>query len=173
MRQHTYTNLTEEEYRAFGDFVRRAGFPTKSAYFTAVVRVSIYRCHRDYHTPSEKLDPTTLAWIQHWKNSMTAEDELRQTYFDVLTELAFPVIASRGGQLAFHLLQTEIECEMADRTGTIPPYEQMKTWTQVYETIHAEELGRHRADLARDAARETERLRQQEDPYREHEVIYE
>ncbi|MCQ2355890.1 MAG: hypothetical protein MJ014_02560 [Methanocorpusculum sp.] len=45
----------------------------------------------------------------------------------------------------------------------------MKTWMQVYETIHAEELGRHRADLARGTARETERLRQQEEPYTERE----
>ncbi|MDE2518552.1 MAG: hypothetical protein O0W93_03945 [Methanocorpusculum sp.] len=156
MRQHTYTNLTDEEYRAFGDFVRRAGFPTKSAYFTAVVRVSIYRPHLDYHTPPDELDPTTLAWIQHWKNSMTTEDRLRQTYFDILTDLAFPVIASRGAQLAFHLLQNEIETAMAEQAGMLPSYDQLKTWTQIYETIHAEELGRHRADLALEVVRESE-----------------
>jgi len=62
---------------------------------------------------------------------------------------------------------------MAERTGIIPSYEQLKTWMQVYETIHAEELGRHRADLARDTTQETERLRQQEKPYTEHEAVCE
>ena len=88
---------------------------------------------------------------------LTAEAELRQTYFDVLTDLAFPVIASRGAQLAFHLLQSDIETALAERTGIVPSYDCMKTWTQVYETIHAEEPGRHRADLALDGIQESER----------------
>ena len=33
----------------------------------------------------------------------------------------------------------------------------MKTWMQVYETIHAEEPGRHRTDFALDGIQESER----------------
>jgi hypothetical protein len=148
-------------------------FTSTSAYITAVCRTTLYGWHTSYHTPDQDLNPETAAWIAWHKSRMTKEDGLRQTFFDVLTDLAFPVIAARGAQLALHLLQTDIETAMAERTGIIPSYEQLKTWMQVYETIHAEELGRHRADLARDTAQETERIRQQEKSYTEHGAVCE
>ena len=167
MKRHAYTHLTEEEYQQLDELIRHQGFTTRTAYLTAVARVTLYGWQTKYHLPSGELDPVTAAWITWHKSRVTAEDQLRQTYFDILNDLAFPVIAARGAQLAFHLLRDEIETAMAERTGIVPSFDCMKTWTQVYETIHAEELGRHRADLTRDAARDTDLLRQQEEPCKE------
>ena len=155
-RKHLYALLTDEEYQTLDTLIHRMGFPHKIAYLTAVCRTTLYGWQTKYHVPSGELDPETADWIAWHKNHMTKEDLLRQTYFDILTDLAFPVIASRGAQLAFHLLQNEIETAMAEQAGMLPSYDQLKTWTQIYETIHAEELGRHRAGLARDTAQETE-----------------
>ncbi|MCZ0860918.1 hypothetical protein O0S10_06720 [Methanocorpusculum sp. MG] len=155
-RKHLYAFLNDEEYHTLTTLIGRMEFPTLSAYITAVCRTTLYGWQTKYHVPSGELDPETADWIAWHKNHMTKEDRLRQTYFDILTDLAFPVIASRGAQLAFHLLQNEIETAMAEQAGMLPSYDQLKTWTQVYETIHAEQLGRHRADLARDTAQETE-----------------
>jgi len=146
--------LTDEEYQTLGTLIRRMGFANRKAYITAVCRATLYGWQTKYQTPDTELDPETAAWIAWHKSRMTTEDQLRQTFFDILTDLAFPVIASRGGQLAFHLLQTDIETAMAERTGIVPTFACMKTWTQIYETIHAEPLGRHRADLARETAQE-------------------
>ena len=172
-RKYLYAFLSEEEYHDLCTIIRTMAFPSTSAYITAVCRTTLYGWHTNYHTPEQDHNPETAAWIAWHKNRMTKEDGLRQTFFDVLTDLAFPVIAARGAQLAFHLLQSEIETAMAERTGIVPSFDCMKTWMQIYETIHAEELGRHRADLARDTARETEHLRQQEEPYTERETVCE
>jgi len=167
-RKHLYAFIDDEEYQALTTLIRRMEFPTLSAYFTAVARVTLYGWQTKYQTPDPELDPKTAAWITWHKSRMTAEDELRQQFFTVLTDLAFPVIASRGGQLAFHLLQAEIETAMAERTGIVPTFACMKTWMQIYETIHAEPLGRHRAGLAREATEEAEQLRRQEENCDEH-----
>ncbi|MCZ0861585.1 hypothetical protein O0S10_10210 [Methanocorpusculum sp. MG] len=155
-RRSLYAFINDEEYQNFDTIIKKMQFPSTSAYLTAIIRVTLYGWQTKYHVPSGDLDPATADWIAWHKNRMTKEDRLRQTYFDILTDLAFPVIASRGAQLAFHLLQNEIETAMADRTGLIPSHEQLKTWTQIYETIHAEQLGRHRADLALEVVRESE-----------------
>ena len=152
-RKCLYVTLTDDEYQTLDTLIHRMGFPHKIAYITAVARVTLYGWHTKYHASDADLDPLTADWIAWHKNRVTKEDRLRQTYFDILSDLAFPVIAARGAQLAFHLLQNEIEAAMAERTGLIPSYDCMKTWIQIYETINAEELSRHRADLARDTAR--------------------
>lgn len=161
-RKHLYVFLTDDEYQTLDTLIHRMGFPHKIAYITAVCHTTLYGWHAKYHAPDADLDPLTAEWIAWHKNRIAAEDELRQACFDILSDLAFPVIAARGAQHAFHLLQNEIETALAERTGIIPPYDQLKTWIQVYETIYAEELGRHRADLRRETAREHERTRDAE-----------
>lgn len=156
MKRHAYTHLTEDEYQQLDALILHQRFTNRTAYLTAVARVTLYGWQTKYHLPPGEFDPVTAEWITWHKSRMTAEAELRQTYFVVLTDLAFPVIASRGAQLAFHLLQSDIEKALAERTGTVPSYDCMKTWTQAYETIHAEQLGRHRAGLALDVVRESE-----------------
>ncbi|MDR0980439.1 MAG: hypothetical protein LBL85_01410 [Methanocalculaceae archaeon] len=167
-RKYLYALLSEEEYTNLCTIIRKMAFPSTSAYITAVCRTTLYGWQTKHQTPDPELDPKTAAWILWHKSRMTAEDELRQQFFNVLTDLAFPVIASRGGQLAFHLLQAEIETAMAERTGIVPTFACMKTWMQIYETIHAEPLGRHRAGLAREATEEAEQLRRQEENCDEH-----
>lgn len=156
MKRHAYTHLTLQEYQQLDQHIQHQGFPNRTAYFTAVARVTLYGWHTDYHTPESRLDPETLAWITWHKHRMTQEDQLRQQFFDIITDLAFPVIAARGSQTAWDLLQNELQNQLAQQTGTLPSYQQLKTWIQTYETIHAEALGRHRADLIRENARQTE-----------------
>lgn len=166
-RRSLYAFINDEEFRNFDALVRKMQFASTSAYLTAVVRVTLYGWQTNYHAPEKDLAPETAAWIAWHKNRMGECDRLRQTYFDILSDLAFPVIASRGGQLAYHLLQAEIEAEMAERTGIIPSREQLKHWTQIYETIYAEQLGSYRADLVREAAREEEEYQ-----FREPEAVH-
>ena len=156
MKRHAYTHLTLQEYQQLDQHIQHQGFPNRTAYFTAVARVTLYGWHTNYHTPESRLDPETLAWITWHKHRMTQEDQLRQQFFDIITDLAFPVIAARGSQTAWDLLQNELQNQLAQQTGTLPSYQQLKTWIQTYETIHAEALGRHRADLIRENARQTE-----------------
>ena len=172
-RKYLYAFLTDEEYKDFCTVIRTMAYPTTSAYITAVARVTLYGWHTRYHAAADDLDPATAAWIAWHQRRMTAEDTLRQQFFDVLTDLAFPVIAARGAQLAFHLLQTEIETALAERCGLVPSYDCMKTWTQVYETIYRQQLDEHRAGLARESSREREQLLRQEETARMREVLHE
>ena len=108
MKRHAYTHLTEDEYQQLDALIRHQGFTNRTAYLTAVARVTLYGWQTKYHLSPGELNPATAEWIAWHKSRITAEDRLRQTYFDVLTDLAFPVIASRGAQLTFHLLQVSM-----------------------------------------------------------------
>ena len=162
MKRHTYTLLTEKEYETLGDLIRKMGFASRSAYFTAVSRVTLYGHHTKTTAPQGELDPDSAAWIAYRKTVADAEDNLRQEYFDVLTNLAFPVIATRGGQRAFHLLHQEIENAVADHAGIVPSYDQMQHWMQIYETIFARQLAEHRTSLNYEARIEEEHCRLQD-----------
>ena len=155
-RRSLYAVLTSEEYQNLGHIVKKLQFPSTSSYLTAVCHTTLYGWHTCCHIPDADLDPVTSTWIRWQKARMQEEDRLRQTYFDLLSDLAFPVIAARGAQLAFHLLENEIETALAERTGCIPPADQLKNWTRIYETIYAEELGKHRAGLLRETTEETD-----------------
>ena len=140
---------------------KKMGFQNRSAYYTAVTRITLYGWHAGSRTQDGELDPDSAAWIAYRKTVADAEDNLRQAYFDILTDLAFPVIATRGGQRAFHLLQQEIENAVADQTGIVPSYDQMQHWMQIYETIFERQLAEHRTSLNYEARIEEEHCRLQ------------
>ncbi|MCQ2355851.1 MAG: hypothetical protein MJ014_02350 [Methanocorpusculum sp.] len=60
-------------------------FPSTSAYLTAIILVTLYGWAGKYHAPPEDLEPVTAAWIAWHKSRVTAEDRLRQTFFDILS----------------------------------------------------------------------------------------
>ncbi|MDU9376838.1 hypothetical protein McpSp1_14720 [Methanocorpusculaceae archaeon Sp1] len=162
VRKTLYAVLTDKEYCTFGELIHRMGFANKTAYLTSVIQHSLYGYHVRFSIPAGELDPDAGAWIQYRKRMMQDEDRLRQNYFDVLTDLAFPVIATRGGQRAFHLLEQEITDAVADRAGIVPTGDQMRYWMQVYETIFAEQLAEYRTNLNYEARIAEERERMQE-----------
>ena len=161
-RKYLYAFLTDEEYTGLCTLIREMAFPSTSAYITAVARVTLYGWHTNYHAPQDPIESAAAEWIAYRKSIMQDEERLRQKYFDVLTELAFPVIATRGGQRAFHLLEQEIENAVADHAGIVPSYDQMQYWMQIYETIFERQLAEHRTNLNYEARLEEERCRLQE-----------
>ncbi|MDV0444316.1 hypothetical protein [Methanorbis rubei] len=164
MKRHAYTNLTDEEYQNLGKLVKNMGYQSRSAYYTAVSRVTLYGCHAAKHHITGDLDPPTIQWIAARRSAALAHDLMWQTYFDILSELAFPVIASRGAQTAYELLFSELQSAMTERLGRIPTIEQMRVWIQAYETTYADQLAEHRAELNRELRQEVECLSRDEMP---------
>lgn len=130
MRKHIYVNLTEPENETLEQLIRSAGYPSRTDYFTALAKTTIYG-----------IDVSTR--IQKIRQLSTAKTRREETFFTLLTELAYPVIAMRDAA-AVNVLRNELRDEMYARTGPVPTPAEMQHLARLYETLFLPELTAYR-----------------------------
>lgn len=131
MRKHIYINLTEPENQTLEQLIRSAGYPSRTDYFTALAKTTIYG-----------IDISSR--IQKIRQLSTAKTRREETFFALLTELAFPVIAMKNAATAINILRDELRDEMYVRTGTVPTPAEMQHLARLYETLFLPELTAYR-----------------------------
>ncbi|HJK78650.1 MAG TPA: hypothetical protein O0Y06_07630 [Methanocorpusculum sp.] len=131
MRKHIYVNLTEPENETLDQILHNAGYLSRTDYFTALAKTSIYG-----------LDITNR--IQQIRQLSIAKTRREETFFTLLTELAFPVIAMKNATVAVTVLHDELRDEMYTRTGTVPTPAEMQHLARLYETLFLPELTAYR-----------------------------
>lgn len=127
MRKHFYIHLTEPENETFLNILRDAGIPNHTDYFAALAKATIYG-----------IDP--IDRTQKIRQLSSHKNRIEETFFALLTEIAFPVIAMKNAATAVRLLETELRNEMYERCGTVPTPAEMQRLAKLYETIFHPEL---------------------------------
>lgn len=131
MKKHFYINLTEHENTTFDQILRNAGLPGHTDYFTALAKATIYGID-------------AINWTQKIRQLGTTKTRREETFFALLTELAFPVIAMKNAATAVKVLHNELRDEMYTRTGTVPTPTEMQHLARLYETLFLPELTAYR-----------------------------
>ena len=152
MRYNTYLNITEAEAKNLDNLLHQIGFRSRTEYFTACAHVALYgRFSEEKRNP----DPLTTSWITTLQTTHTKTTRMQEAFIEILHELAFPVIAARGGTVALNLLADDIRSAMLERCGEIPMPAEMEEWTKIFENIFRPELISHRTDQYRTRLAET------------------
>ncbi len=152
MRITTYLNITETEIKRLDTIIERLGFSSRTEYFTACVHVTLYgKSAEEKRNP----DPFTTAWIETLGEITDRTLFMQETFIDILHELAFPVIAARGGTAALTLLADDIRTVMLERCDAVPTTAEMEEWTKIFENIFRSELISYRTDQYRTQLSET------------------
>lgn len=152
MRRATYLNLSEAERKTLDALLHQIGFRSRTEYFTACAHVALYgRFAEEKRNP----DPLTTRWITTLQTTHTETTRMQEAFIDILHELAFPVIAARGGQTALTLLADDIRTAMFERCDAVPTTAEMEEWTKIFENIFRPELISYRTDQYRTQLSET------------------
>lgn len=152
MRLTTYLTISETESKTLDALIKDLGFTSRTEYFTAVAHVAIYGPFADnQNNPGQ---PATT-WIKTLTGDRDTTLTQQETFMDILHEIAFPVIAARGGEHTLTLIAGDLKTAMLDRCGAIPTNAQMKEWTTIFENIFRPELTRYRTTQYRDKIAKT------------------
>ena len=146
MRHSAYLNITKEEADALDRKLHRNGFANRTEYFTACAHVTLYG---RLIAGEKTLHPQVTTWIADVGTCGRTTEKLQQAFIELLHELAFPVIAARGGDAALTLLAEDLRAEMYERTGNVPTPAAMGDWMPVFENIYRPELLSFRAEQYR------------------------
>lgn len=127
MRKHFYIHLTEQENETLTRILHDAGVPNYTDYFTALAKATVYGID-------------AVSRTQKIRQLSADKNRIEETFFTLLTEIAFPVIAMKNAEVAVRLLKAELRDEMYERCGTVPTPAEMQHLAQLYETIFHPEL---------------------------------
>ena len=95
-------------------------------------------------TEADTLDKIT--WITTIRTAAQTQDTVRTTTIQALDQIAFPVIAMRGGKTALRLLRHEIEDYVLEHCGLLPEPDDLEYCMTIYQNTKRTELIRHRTE---------------------------
>ena len=146
MRIATYITITDREAQLLDKKLELTPFESRTDFLTACTRVFLYGKPEDRRETPKTPDTRMQNWLKDLSTEADLKETIRTTYFQLLRDLALPAIAMRGSKTAYRLLRKDLKRGMLDRCGIIPPAEEMKTLTRIFEEIHLPELIRHRTE---------------------------
>ena len=151
MRYNTYLNISEAEAKTLDALLHQIGFRSRTEYFTACAHVAVYgRFAEEKRNP----DPLTTSWITALQRRRTETARMQETFFDILHEIAFPVIAMKGPAVVLPVLADDIRSAMLERCGAVPTSADMEEWSRIFENIFRPELISYRTDQYRNSIAE-------------------
>ena len=136
-------NIPPDEAHILDTILHAAGFDNRTDYLTALLHTTI---HGEPAAPTETLPPATAAWITAVRDIAYTRDTVRTAILAALDDLAFPVIAMRGGTEALAALRQEIESFVLDRCGALPGAGDLELCMNIYQNMKRPELIRHRTE---------------------------
>jgi hypothetical protein len=142
MRLSCNLRFTEEEITILDKILHAAGFENRTDYLTALLHTTIHgETVRTADPP-----PATAAWIAAVRDIARTRDTVLTATLAAFDDIAFPVIAMRGGKEALAALRQEIESFVLDRCGVLPGAGDLELCMNIYQNIRRPELIRHRTD---------------------------
>ena len=141
-RAYAYANLTAREAEKLDEIAEILGYTSRTHLYTAIAHILLYG------------DAAELI-LQNKRKTETAER--MQTFFAILDEIAFPIIAMRGIAPVYTFLLDDIRRELFSRTNSVPADETLKHWLKIYVNIN-----RTRIDEYCDEVRRRQYLEEQE-----------
>ena len=133
-RKYARVNVTEKELEQIDKIAENLGYPNRTELYTACIHILLYG------------EGNTLL-LNHQRTKECSSE--MQTFFAVIDDIAFPVIAMRGIAPVYTFLLDDIRRELYNRSQFVPSDETMKNWLKIYANIRRPHLLEYEADIRR------------------------
>ena len=120
-KAYAYANLTPAETEKLDEIAETLGYQSRTELYTAAAHLLLYG---------------DAAELIRQNKRKTAVNRRMQTFFAVLDDIAFPVIAMRGIAPVYTFLLDDIRRELFNRTDAVPADETLKHWLKIYANIN-------------------------------------
>ena len=142
-KSYAYANLTPIETEKLDELAETLGYASRTHLYTAIAHILIYG---------------DAAELNRQNNRKTELTRRMSVFFNILDELAFPVIALRGIAPVYTFLLDDIRRELFNRTDAVPTDETLKHWLKIYANINRTRLDEYCDEIRRQHYIEEEAL---------------
>jgi hypothetical protein len=142
-RKYARVNVTEKELAQIDEIAECLGYTNRTELYTACIHILLYG------------QGNTLL-LNHQRTKECSSE--MQTFFAVIDDIAFPVIAMRGIAPVYTFLLDDIRRELYNRSRFVPSDETMKNWLKIYANIRRPQLLEYEAEIRRQRYIEEETL---------------
>ena len=142
-RKYARVNVTEKELAQIDEIAECLGYTNRTELYTACIHIILYG------------QGNTLL-LNHQRTKECSSE--MQTFFAVIDDIAFPVIAMRGIAPVYTFLLDDIRRELYNRSRFVPSDETMKNWLKIYANIRRPQLLEYEAEIRRQHYIEEEAL---------------
>ncbi|MBE6069812.1 MAG: hypothetical protein E7211_19280 [Clostridium lundense] len=142
-RKYARVNVTEKELEQIDKIAENLGYPNRTELYTACIHILLYG------------EGNTLL-LNHQRTKECSSE--MQTFFAVIDDIAFPVIAMRGIAPVYTFLLDDIRRELYNRSQFVPSDETMKNWLKIYANIRRPQLLNYETEIRRQRYIEEEAL---------------
>jgi len=133
-RKYARVNVTEKELEQIDKIAENLGYPNRTELYTACIHILLYG------------EGNTLL-LNHQRTKECSSE--MQTFFAVIDDIAFPVIAMRGIAPVYTFLLDDIRRELYNRSQFVPSDETMKNWLKIYANIRRPQLLNYETEIRR------------------------
>ena len=138
-----YFQMADADIPALERIITLAGFKSKSAYFTACAKATVYGSHAE--TAENALDPVTRSWVDRIRQYAGRRETLMQTLMTMIRTLAYPVLAMKGELLTWQTLRDDIREQCYAQTRQLATDQEIKEAIRIFTDIHRDELADYRS----------------------------
>ena len=142
-KSYAYANLTPIETEKLDELAETLGYASRTHLYTAIAHILLYG---------------DAAEFVRQNNRKTELTRRMSVFFNILDELAFPVIALRGIAPVYTFLLDDIRRELFNRTDAVPTDETLKHWLKIYANINRTRLDEYCDEIRRQHYIEEEAL---------------
>ena len=142
-KAYAYANLTPTETDKLDEIAETLGYQSRTDLYTAAAHILLYGDTADFDRQNKRT---------------TALTRRMKVFFDIVDELAFPVIALRGIAPVYTFLLDDIRRELFNRTDAVPTDETLKHWLKIYANINRTRLDEYCDEIRRQHYIEEEAL---------------
>ena len=142
-RKYARVNVTDKELAQIDEIAECLGYTNRTELYTACIHILLYG------------QGNTLL-LNHQRTKECSSE--MQTFFAVIDDIAFPVIAMRGIAPVYTFLLDDIRRELYNRSRFVPSDETMKNWLKIYANIRRPKLLDYEAEIRRQRYIEEETL---------------
>ena len=142
-KAYAYENLTPIETEKLDEIADTLGYQSRTDLYTAAAHILLYG---------------DAAEFVRQNNRKTVLTRRMKVFFDIVDELAFPVIALRGIAPVYTFLLDDIRRELFNRTDAVPTDETLKHWLKIYANINRTRLDEYCDEIRRQHYIEEEAL---------------
>ena len=129
-----YFRLKPKLLKKFETSIRRRGFPSRSSYFNAVVRVTVGEDEGEIPLP-----PKVKEWIDKNKPPLT-EDEIKRHLEELIRNLLFPVLSLKGVEITHESAWKDLRSRFREEHGMWLTESDIREAIEEFASVHHGEL---------------------------------
>jgi len=128
--------MTDDEMKIIDRIAEKLGYASRTELVTALLRCLIHA--KPFRKETAELNSILTAGVE-----LSA---IRDVFFDVIDQYAFPVIAMHGADYTYRVLAEDIKAWMYQKCGAVPLDSDIKEWMKIYAAVKKGEIIRYRIE---------------------------